>query len=411
MKYLWILSLILVGCAQHVAYKPALSSVNLVDQNGMTQTIGSKERLKSFSGVDFQKPQPYQKVLRVYTPQPDGGIPATLTSYYQSGQIKQDLSILSGRACGPYKEWYENGALRIEAFLLGGSPQLGPAAEQTWIFDGPCRAYNDQGKVLGVMTYEKGSLTGEALYYSDAGTLLKKIYYAKGLPEGVAEYYYPSGTLKQKIGFTKGLPHGEMTLFDETGLLMAKECYQMGRLIEATYPGRAVGLAGVSGGKGFRLQEKPEGYVLEEITWGELIGEVKEYQEGRLVHSYFQNKGVKNGREYFWNKRGIAYIEIPYKEGQIQGEVITRYEQGELQSQREMSNNQKNGALRAWYLDGQLMLVEEYANDVLQSGSYYKKGSGLPVSRVLEGNGTATLFDAGGLLEKKISYKDGQPSK
>lgn len=409
MKYLWLLSLFLIGCAQHAAYSPALSSVNLVDQNGMTQTIGSKERLKSFSEVDFQKPQPYQKVLRVYTPRSDGGIPAALTSYYPSGQIKQSLSILSGRACGPYKEWYENGIPRIEASLLGGSPQFGAAAEQTWIFDGPCKAYNDQGKAIGTMTYEKGSLAGEALYYSEAGALLKKIYYQKGLPEGAAEYYYPSGKLKQKIGFTKGLPHGEMTLFDETGLLVAEEYYQMGRLMEAKYP-RAMGLAGVHVGMGFRLQERSEGYVLEEITLGELIGQVKEYKEGHLVHSYFQNRGVKDGKEYFWNKSGVAYIEIPYKAGQIQGEVITRYEGGELQSQREMSNNQKNGSLRAWYLDGQLMLTEEYTNDVLQSGSYYKKGSGLPISRVLEGNGTATLFDAQGLLEKKISYKDGQPS-
>jgi antitoxin component YwqK of YwqJK toxin-antitoxin module len=407
MKYLPLILLFLVGCAQHTAYVPTLASVNIVDQSGMTQTIGSKERLKGFCNVDFQKPQPYQKVLRVFNTRPDGAIPAVVTCYYPSGQIKQSLSILSGRALGPYREWYENGALKIEGYLVGGSPQLGPAFERTWIFDGPCKAYNDQGQLIGSMTYVRGSLSGEALFLADDGTCLKKIKYEKGLVEGVAEYFYPSGKINQRISYHLGVRHGPLSCWREDESLLAEELYVNGHLITATYKG-APPEAIVKEGFGYRYTEIGEGYHLEEIRSGELCGEVKEFRNGRLTHSYSQKKGVKEGKEYFWDE-ACSYLEIPYKAGIIQGEVITRYRTGELQSRREMSNNLKNGSLRAWYTDGQMMMAEEYNNDNLQSGSYYKKGSGLPVSRVMEGSGTATIFDNEGHIERKILYKDGKP--
>lgn len=70
----------------------------------------------------------------------------------------------------------------------------------------------------------------------------------------------------------------------------------------------------------------------------------------------------------------------------------------------------KEGTAFAWYQDGSRMLIEEYENDLLILGRYYKKGDNEPVSRVKEGDGIATLYDPKGNFVKKIPYRKGIPA-
>jgi hypothetical protein len=55
------------------------------------------------------------------------------------------------------------------------------------------------------------------------------------------------------------------------------------------------------------------------------------------------------------------------------------------------------------------MLIEEYENDLLFKGSYYKKGDKKAVSTIESGNGTASLYTSEGLFLKKVSYEKGKP--
>ena len=89
--------------------------------------------------------------------------------------------------------------------------------------------------------------------------------------------------------------------------------------------------------------------------------------------------------------------------------VKTWYPNGSPESQREMANNAKNGVLTAWYRDGNLMMIEEYENDKLVRGDYFKKEERIPVSQVIGGKGTVTIFDADGHFVQKIAYVNGKP--
>ena len=55
------------------------------------------------------------------------------------------------------------------------------------------------------------------------------------------------------------------------------------------------------------------------------------------------------------------------------------------------------------------MLVEEYENDLLIKGSYYKKGDKKIVSRIDSGKGTASLYSSDGFFLKKVLYEKGKP--
>ena len=55
------------------------------------------------------------------------------------------------------------------------------------------------------------------------------------------------------------------------------------------------------------------------------------------------------------------------------------------------------------------MFIEEYENETLIKGSYYQINQKEPTSTILNGNGTATLFDKEGRFIKKITYTKGNP--
>ena len=47
--------------------------------------------------------------------------------------------------------------------------------------------------------------------------------------------------------------------------------------------------------------------------------------------------------------------------------------------------------------------------DKLMSGRYYQKGSDVPISKIHNGDGTATIYDAQGRFERKIEYHKSEP--
>lgn len=130
--------------------------------------------------------------------------------------------------------------------------------------------------------------------------------------------------------------------------------------------------------------------------------------------SHIKN-GFKNGEEleFFppnpFNNDLRPMLSITWRDGKIHGPVKTWYENGILESQREMANNVKTGLSTAWYRDGSLMIIEEYDQDKLVKGEYFKKGEKYPVSEVALGQGMATLYDGDGNFMHRINYQKGTP--
>jgi antitoxin component YwqK of YwqJK toxin-antitoxin module len=100
---------------------------------------------------------------------------------------------------------------------------------------------------------------------------------------------------------------------------------------------------------------------------------------------------------------------LTWYEGKIQGLVKTWYPNGIQESQREMSNNMKNGIATAWYRDGNMMLLEEYRQDRLLRGEYYSPAERYPISTIKEGSGIATLYNADGTFLQRVTYRNGEP--
>lgn len=401
-----------------------LTSVHIVDRNGFSETISNKDRLSQFQKVDFLASQPYQKVLRVFARDSKGNIRSIVTSYHENGNPRQSLEIVNGRAYGHYKEWHENGKIFITSKVIGGVADITQTAQRSWLFDNTSQVWDEDGNLTAVIPYSQGSLEGDSLYYHINGKVWKKIPYVKNQINGTVEIFKDSGELLQQMSYQNGLKHGSSTRFWAPNQMASQEDYHSGKIHNAQYFDKKGKLISqIEQGTGYRATFGKESISeLQEYRNGDLAGEVKVYTPiGSLKRSYHIKNGIKHGEEveYFDQLPFLTQatetapspkISFHWHEGKIHGLVKTWYSNGNQESQKEMSNNRKTGLSTVWYKDGNLMMIEEYDQDKLVKGDYFRKGDRIPASQVIQGKGIVTLFDAEGHFLKKIPYLNGKPS-
>jgi len=421
--FLLLFSLVTTTSAKRMknSKKPIpLSSVHIVDRNGFAETITHKDRLNQFQSLDFLQSQPYQKVLRIYARDPSGNIRSIVTSYHPNGNPKQFLEIMNGRAFGGYREWHENGVMAVSAKVVGGTADIIPTAERTWLFDGLSNAWDEDGHIKAEIPYCQGILEGYSIYYYPNGQVSKRIPYHKGNVDGVMELYRENGQLLQQISYVQGTQHGNAVNMWDATQIASQEDYNNGKLECGTYYDQQGNMISeVKQGNGYRVVfENNAISEYQEYRQGNLEGEVKVVgPQGKLKRLYHIKNDIKHGEEIVYfdkpNAEGNLQPKLAFNwvEGKIQGPVKTWYSKGNLESQREMANNKKNGVSTNWYRDGNIMMIEEYDQDKLVKGEYYKKGEKIPVSIISQGKGTATMFDVDGHYIQKIPYVNGKPDE
>lgn len=414
-----VLILILTSCASKTAQNSDdLVTIQTLDRNGFSETISAKERLGKYEKTDFLTPQPYQKVVRVYGKSSQGKTNSKVTTYHSNGQPWQYLEVENGRAHGKFLEWHPNGQIKIEAYVIEGTPDLSEVAQLTWFFEGVCLVYDEQARLSAKILYEKGLLEGLSLYYHPNGALSKEIPYHKDGIDGVVQIFDLAGNCIEKINYTEGVKDGSAIAHWTPSELKYTEEWEKGLLLSATYYNVAgKEISRVENSAGFQaIFENQTLSALVEYQNGVIEGQVKNFNpKGQLVSFYHIKDDMKDGEEWEYypsnDKNPSPKLCLQWKEDTLQGTVKTWYENNVLESQREMHDNKKHGPSYAWFKEGSLMLMEEYENDLLIKGSYFKKDSKRPISKIENGKGIASLSDKDGRLIKKIVYEKGTPQQ
>lgn len=398
---------------------PQLNSINIIDRNGLAETISQKDRLSQYEQVNFLNPQPYQKVLRVFKRNEKGDISAVITGYHPNGLPKQYLEVVNNRAFGSYREWHQNGKPKLDAHIIGGAADIDSVAELSWLFDGCSKVWNEEGNLVASIPYLNGELEGTSLYYHPTGKIWKEIPYHKNLVEGLFTIYLDNGSVLQQTLYLQGKKEGQSIRFWPDRTIAFKENYHEDKILTGEYySSKGDLLEKIANGSGRRvLFGRAEPSEIHEYKNGIQEGEIQVLDpEGKILHVVCTKNGIKDGEEIEYylpsevNGASIPKLSIHWSDGVIQGIVKTWYPSGTQESQREMANNVKNGLLTAWYKDGSVMLIEEYDHDKLIKGEYFMPGETLPVSTIASGRGIATLFDHHGNLVRKVPYSNGKPA-
>lgn len=422
-----VLGLILNACNHtptgcYVYEDAELSCINLIDRDGFTTTIQAQERLRQYAEADFLTPQPYEKVLRIYKKSSSGNSYAFITTYHTNGQPNQYLEIKNAGACGAYKEWHENGQLKLEGTIIGGTADITLDAQRSWKFDKVCKAWDDNGNLIAVYNYDKGSLEGEGCHYYPGGQLRSRTHYTRNLTNGPEEMFFPDGLLMATANWENGELRGKVYRYWPDGKLATEEEYDHLLLLSGKYydPNGTL-VSEIIEGEGHRaVFENGELCELHQYQDGLEEGEVRVFDQRQNIARIFHVKdGFKHGTEtvYYPAKNTISgknsenmqpQLLITWNDGKVHGVTRTWYQNGNLESQREMADNRRNGIATAWYRDGSLMLMEEYDSNKLVKGEYFKKGEHRPESLIINGCGIATLYDSDGQFLRRTSYFHGQ---
>ena len=224
------------------------------------------------------------------------------------------------------------------------------------------------------------------------------------------------GRIVKAISFRNGEKEGKALSKWTSDLFQYQEDYHEGLLISGSYFDQTGELISeIENGCGIRARFQ-EGHLHSFTTFrsGVPEGDVQIFtQKGELQTIYKIKKGKKTGEEWeYYPSEGHEKrpkLLVTWYKDEIQGMVKTWYEDGALESQREMSGNKKHGLSFAYYRNGDLMMMEEYENDKLVKGTYFKKGDKRPVSEIAQGDGIATLYNDDGHFMKKVTYERGKP--
>jgi antitoxin component YwqK of YwqJK toxin-antitoxin module len=408
---IFLLILFLTSCHK-VPEKSHLISLQMVDRNGQSETISQAERIKILEKQDFAKPQPYEKILRVYSKNETGKNPSILTTYHKNGQLFQTLEALDGRAFGQYHEYYETGQLRIASKVIEGTADLTPLAQASWVFDGDCTVYYPHGKTQAQFHYDRGQRSGPATYFYETGALQKKITFEHDLACGLIEEYYEHGPLSHTYEFINGEQHGFCQKFYPNHEIAYTETWDHDHLQSGAYfdpQGQLISL--IQDGHGVKtLYEHNTLFTTVEHHEGHIEGKVELFDtKGLLSQFYHILNSQKQGEEAFFYEGTNNYkMSLEWDQDALCGLVKTFYKNGTLESQKSYYLNKKNGPSSIFYQNGDLMMLETYSQDKLVEGKYYKKGEKIPFSVVEDGTGKATFFDLWGAIKQEIVYEKGK---
>ncbi len=411
MRYFLLASFFLAACTRPSSDK--LTMIQITDRHNMSETISIKEKLAKYEGVDFMASQPYQRVMRLYAKDQLGKQKSILTSYHENGLIKEYLEATSSRAFGVYKEWYPSGKLKISAKVIEGIADLSTSAKQSWLFDGVSYAYEEDGILKAEFCYANGKLEGNTIYYYPSGQIEKLLRYHNGELSGESMHYSKDGEVLGFSFYNNGKRDGATIFYGNKDIPAFEERYENGRLVKGQYVDFKGNIQScIQDGYGFQsIFEEGKLYKKIEYREGMPCGLVEIFSSSqKLLNSYSMLEGKKHGEEwvYYPHLNSTPKLLISWYEDEIHGIVKTWYESGKLESQREMAHNQRQGICSAWYESGERMFVEEYENDRLISGQYYKKGSIPSVSFIDNGMGVATLYDKDGIFLRKVFYKNSE---
>jgi antitoxin component YwqK of YwqJK toxin-antitoxin module len=98
------------------------------------------------------------------------------------------------------------------------------------LFEGPYRAYHENGLPKTIGQYRRNEISGQWLSYYPDGTLREEVTFDRNTENGPFTEYHPNGRLKAQGHYRDGdNEHGELKLYDEEGQLIRTMVCDMGR--------------------------------------------------------------------------------------------------------------------------------------------------------------------------------------
>ena len=202
------------------------------------------------------------------------------------------------------------------------------------------------------VNYLNGKINGQSIGFYKSGSKSYVFNYDQGVLQGISETYFENGRLKSSCTFHNGKKNGEEVKF---------------------------------------IQEKKFGlyddvYFIEYKTTkrfyndGLLDGlETGFYPNGRIKYTQKWRKNILNGIKriyYSFEDKDVLREQYSFKNGLIDGEFLTFYETGQVESRSYYTSGIKDSKIYKYYKNGNIKSIENYVGNLKEGEwvEYYESG-------------------------------------
>ncbi|WP_139255229.1 hypothetical protein [Hymenobacter psychrophilus] len=348
--------------------------------------------------------------------------PASIKGQYPDGKPWVTGSYVDGKLNGEWRWYRRDGSLSAVRRYQQGKQEGGE------------ELYTSTGRLQQRANYQAGVLEGLYEQFFGHGQLRRTGYYQGGEQRGTWQEYYATGQLSQEYnldgedlhGYSRDYtPGGKLTQerwlqfnrplsvvsFDSTGQVLDRIAIEPDtKALTLRYPGGQPRIA--SGWLCYQYQgdEKwllPNGKteISTTLYQGKREGLYRRYHPltGQLVEQGQYRNGQPEGEWITFFPSGKVNTKASYRAGQREGEVQVFFENGQPERVDHYTNNELDGSLRVYNMSGELLLEKMYENGELLG----YRGPGAPAG-TLQPAGDISIRFANGKPATTETYQKGK---
>ena len=140
-------------------------------------------------------------------------------SYFENGQLSEEINFRKGLRHGKVKMWNEEGIPIVEADFMNGEKH------------GQIILWYDEGQKRSVVNLKKNKREGESKIWHKNGTIKLKANYKNDMLHGTQMKYFPNGKVSMRINYRENLEDGLKTIWKEDGKVLFEGKFKNGELI------------------------------------------------------------------------------------------------------------------------------------------------------------------------------------
>ena len=228
------------------------------------------------------------------------------------------------------------------------------------------RKYDKNGN-LSIYTYAIDGKNTDKGYYSNGKlAYIKEFKILKGkAPIQVGKYieYYKNGNIKVQGNYKDGKREGEFKTFLRNGKSTGSVFYKDGKIIKSTLVKAMKDNASFS----------PISYANYDLDTSYSIGGVNFPNKLLKRYRMYDKKGVLNGNSISYYEEGNIQSIFPYKNNLIEGLVIRYYENGNIKEEVNYKNDKMNGEAKSYDKNGKLNGRTIFKDDIRLEDDVYKE--------------------------------------
>jgi len=368
-------------------------------------------------------------------------------NYHKNGELESKVNYAEGARDGYYETHYIDGQLKEQGFY------------QKDVIGGPSEVYYSNGTISRKTYYIGGEINGCDVYYDEKGRISDKYCYDKGVLEeyfsydtaanvlnyivlkgGSAEFQlkHINGNKSAKVAYKHGDLHGTFEWYDGLNQLDTKGQYEFGNKVGTWEYFNENGKQSASGN--YLLNDKQgtwkwffeDGSIetLGDYTLGKKTGKWVDYHENgnmNMEENYIE--GELHGPTIYYDEAGEIQIQMNYYEGTLDsysylnsegvllpeiplkhesGKVLAYYKNGNKSIEYELEKGLREGELKIYHSNGNLLRTLIFKNDLLEGKAVYNTIKGSKRKEVIytkgNKNGIMTTYYPTGEVETTKNY-------